>query len=102
MARPLREAPPPLEGNDQLITAAGTIAWAVALVVLLILRSQLSSSDHWWIWTCVVGVGLGLFGLAYVPRLKRSRARKAARGGAERGDAGPGETGPGDGRAPGN
>jgi H+/Cl- antiporter ClcA len=90
MSRPPREVPPPLEGNDQLITAAVTIAWAVALVVLLILRNQIPSSSRWWIWTCVVGVGLGLFGLAYVPRLKRSRARTAARREAERGYPEPG------------
>ncbi len=79
MPRPYREVPPPLEGNDQVITAAGTIAWAIALVVLLVLRHRIPASSHWWIWTCAVGLGLGLFGLIYVPRLKRSRARAAAR-----------------------
>jgi Protein of unknown function (DUF2530) len=75
----LRPAPPPLEGNDLLITASGTIAWAVALVVLLVLRDQIPAASHWWIWTCVCGVGFGLFGFVYVPYLKRSRARTAAR-----------------------
>jgi type VI protein secretion system component VasK len=75
----LREAPPPLEGNDLVITLTGTIAWAIALVVLLVLRHQLASGRQWWIWTCVAGVGFGLFGLIYVPHLKRSRARAAAR-----------------------
>ncbi len=79
MARPLREAPPPLEGNDRIITAVITAAWLVALVVLLVLGDRLPAPDRSWIWTCVVGIGLGLFGLAYVPRLKRSRARAAAR-----------------------
>jgi len=82
MGRPNREVPPPLEGNDQAITAAGTIAWGVALIVLLVLRDRLPASSHWWIWTCAAGLGLGLFGLAYVPRLKRSRARAAERRGA--------------------
>jgi Protein of unknown function (DUF2530) len=75
----LREAPPPLEGNDLVITLTGTIAWAVALIVLILLRHQLPASSHWWIWTCTAGVGFGLFGLIYVPHLKRSRARAAAR-----------------------
>ncbi|HUJ06374.1 MAG TPA: DUF2530 domain-containing protein [Streptosporangiaceae bacterium] len=79
MPRPYREVPPPLEGNDLIITAAGTIAWAIALVVLLVLRHQIPASSRWWIWTCAVGLGLGLFGLVYVPRLKRSRARAAAK-----------------------
>jgi uncharacterized membrane protein len=72
-------APPPLEANDQLVTAVITAAWAVALVVLLVLRGQIPSGERWWIWTCVAGVVMGLFALWYVPRLKRSRARSAAR-----------------------
>ena len=70
--------PPPLEANDQLVAAIGTAAWAVALVVLLIVRSELPAGSRWWIWTCVAGLGLGLFALGYIPRLKRGRARSAA------------------------
>lgn len=77
MTTPKREVPPALEGNDQMIAAVGTAAWAVALIVVVILRNHLPPSSHWWIWTCVVGVGLGVFGLVYIPRLKRSRARAA-------------------------
>ena len=72
-------APPPLEGPDQLIAGGLTAAWAVALIVLLAVRSQLPASDRWWIWVAVAGVGEGLFGLWYVPVLKRSRARAAER-----------------------
>jgi hypothetical protein len=72
-------APPPLEANDQLVTAVITAGWAVALVVLLVLRSQIPPAERWWIWTCVAGVVMGLFALWYVPRLKRARARSAAR-----------------------
>jgi hypothetical protein len=78
-ARQQREVPPPLEGNDLVITLTGTVAWAVALLVLLLLRHQLPPGTRWWIWTCLVGLGLGLFGLGYVPTLKKSRARAAAR-----------------------
>jgi ABC-type nickel/cobalt efflux system permease component RcnA len=70
--------PPPLEANDQLVAVVGTVAWVVALVVLLIVRSQLPAGSRWWIWTCVAGLALGLFAIWYVPRLKRSRARSAA------------------------
>jgi Protein of unknown function (DUF2530) len=70
--------PPPLEANDQLVAVVGTAAWAVALVVLLIVRSELPAGSRWWIWTCVAGLALGLFAIWYVPRLKRSRARSAA------------------------
>jgi len=79
VTRSRRPAPPPLEANDQLVAAVGTAAWAVALVVLLILREQIPADERWWIWTCVAGLAMGLFGLWYVPRLKRSRARAAER-----------------------
>ena len=77
MSRTLRPPPPPLEANDVLVTAIGTAAWAVALVVLLILRDQIPPSEQWWIWVCVAGVAMGLFALWYVPRVKRTRARSA-------------------------
>ena len=61
------------------MTAVGTAAWAVALVILIILREQIPADERWWIWTCAAGLAMGLFGLWYVPRLKRARARAAAR-----------------------
>jgi hypothetical protein len=72
-------APEPLEANDQLVTAAITAGWAVALIVLLAVRTDIPAPDRWWIWTCVTGLGIGVFGLLYVPRLKRSRERAARR-----------------------
>jgi hypothetical protein len=71
--------PPPLEANDQLVIGVVTAGWAVALVILLIVRDSLTPSTRWWIWTCVTGVLLGLFALWYVPRLKRARAKAALR-----------------------
>jgi Protein of unknown function (DUF2530) len=71
--------PPPLEANDQLVTGVATAGWAIALVVLLIVRDRLPADARWWIWTCVAGLVFGLFGLWYVPRLKRARARAALR-----------------------
>ena len=79
MSRKLRPAPPPLEANDQLVTAVITGAWAIALVTVLVLRDHLPPGDGWWVWVCALGLCMGLFGLWYVPRLKRSRARSAAR-----------------------
>jgi hypothetical protein len=71
--------PPPLEANDQLVTVTGTAGWALALIVLLIVRGSVPADDRWWIWTCATGLVMGLFGLWYVPHLKRARARAAAR-----------------------
>ncbi len=79
MSRTLRPAPPPLEANDELVTAIITAGWAVALVVLLVLRDQIPPAERWWIWTCAAAVAMGLFALWYVPRMKRARARSAAR-----------------------
>ena len=71
--------PPPLEANDQLVTGSITVGWALALIVLLIIRGSLPADARWWIWTCAAGLVMGLFGLWYVPRFKRARARAAAR-----------------------
>jgi hypothetical protein len=71
--------PPPYEANDQLVTGVITAGWAIALVVLIIVRNSLPAGERWWIWTCVSGLVLGLFGLWYVPRMKRARAAAAAR-----------------------
>jgi hypothetical protein len=60
------------------VTLAGTVGWEVALVVLLIAGDALPADSRWWIWTCVTGLGMGLFALWYVPRLKRGRERAAA------------------------
>ncbi len=71
--------PPPLEANDQLVTGSITVGWALALIVLLIVRGSLPADARWWIWTCATGLVMGLFGLWYVPRYKRARAQAAAK-----------------------
>jgi len=70
--------PPPLEADDLLVIRVITAGWAVALVVLLIVRGTLPAGERWWVWTCVAGLAFGIFGLWYVPRLKRGRAQVAA------------------------
>jgi hypothetical protein len=81
MSKPRREPPPPLEGDDRIITVTVTAGWAVALVVVLLLTglSVLPGRDRWWDWTCALGLVMGLFGLWYVPRLKRARAQTEQR-----------------------
>jgi hypothetical protein len=71
--------PPPLEANDKVVTGSITAGWAVALIVLLIVRDSLPAGARWWLWTCVAGLVMGLFGLWYVPHLQRGRDRAAAR-----------------------
>jgi hypothetical protein len=82
--------PPPLEADDVLVVRVITAGWAVALVVLLIVRGSLPAGERWWIWTCVAGLAFGIFAMWYVPRLKRGRTRAVA----GREPAGPDETKP--------
>ena len=79
MRRSQEPPPPPLEANDRRVTVVGTVAWAIALMVVLVLHERIPASDRWWVWTCVAGVCMGLFALWYVPYFKRARARKAQR-----------------------
>jgi Protein of unknown function (DUF2530) len=88
VSRQERPVPPPLEGNDTVITAVITAGFLVALIVLLIIRDSLAPADRWWIWVAAFGTVLGFFGLAYVPHLKRSRERAAERRRAAREAAG--------------
>ena len=76
-----RPAPPPKEADDRQVTAVITAGWAIAFAVVLILRDSLPAGARWWVWTCAFGLAMGLFGLWYVPFLKRHRARLAARRG---------------------
>ncbi len=62
-----------------MVTAVITAGWAVALAVLLIIRDSLPAGARWWVWTCAAGLVMGLFGLWYVPVLKRRRTRATAR-----------------------
>jgi Protein of unknown function (DUF2530) len=74
-----RPAPPPKEADDRQVTAVITAGWAIAFAVVLIVRDSLPAGARWWVWTCAFGLAMGLFGLWYVPFLKRHRARLAAR-----------------------
>jgi Protein of unknown function (DUF2530) len=87
MARRSLPIPPPLEGNDEMITAVITGGWVVALIVILIVHSHLAPGQRWWTWVAVAGTAIGLFGLAFVPWLKKSRRRTAERRAARRAQA---------------
>jgi hypothetical protein len=76
-----RPAPPPKEADDRQVTAVITAGWAIAFAVVLVVRHSLPADARWWLWTCAFGLAMGLFGLWYVPFLKRHRARLAARRG---------------------
>lgn len=64
----------PLRTRDTLTILTGTVLWVIALaVVLLVVRP----ADPRPAWVCVVGIGLGLFGVGYVRR-RDARLREAA------------------------
>jgi hypothetical protein len=69
----------PLDHDGLVPIAVITAAWAVAAVVLFVMRDSLAEDDHeWWLWTCIAGFGLGLLGYAYSRR--RRDALRAKRG----------------------
>ena len=56
----------------------GSIAWAVALVVSLLLRDRLAADGTaCWTWVCLAGALLGLAGLWFVRRRRDAYAAKA-------------------------
>ncbi len=67
-------------GADAVLpVTVGTIAWAVAFVVLLFFRSDLvEHGTDWWLWVCVTGFAFGLIGIWWTRR-RRTTYRAARR-----------------------
>ncbi|MCW2671400.1 MAG: hypothetical protein JWO27_3297 [Frankiales bacterium] len=72
LVSPRRPDPPPLETNDVTIIAAGTAAWFVALVVVLVLKVAGTDIHDWWLWMCAAGTALGLVGVRYCVRRRNA------------------------------
>jgi hypothetical protein len=58
----------PLAVDTVRIVVAGTAAFAVALVVTLLVPALHAGDRDWWPWACLSGLVLGLIGLAYILR----------------------------------
>lgn len=71
--RPLRPTPPPLRINVRIPIAVGTGLWAVAFVVLLLLRDELPPDQRWWVWTSAASTVGGLLGLWLAPWIEGHR-----------------------------
>lgn len=68
----------PLDVDGVRTVAVGCALWAIAFVALLPFSGRLEESGRgWWLWTCLTGLALGLFGLEYC---RRRRARHIAEG----------------------
>jgi len=64
-----RPDPPPLRTNDRAAVRFGMAVWTVLLVTALLLRDRLESQGRgWWVWTPVVALLLGCYGLHYIRR----------------------------------
>ncbi|MCU1584301.1 MAG: hypothetical protein JWM49_857 [Microbacteriaceae bacterium] len=64
-----RPDPTPATTDDRKAILVGLVLWVVGLVSLLVfLGPLLSSGNPWVLWTCAVGLVLGLIGLYYTNR----------------------------------
>lgn len=67
-AHPQRRAAP-LDVDGVRTAWVGTAVWLVAFVVLLPFRDRLADDGRtWWLWTCLVGAGLGLVAVLVTSR----------------------------------
>jgi hypothetical protein len=68
----------PLDVDGVRTVAVGTALWIIAFLTLLPFYGRLEAAGRtWWLWTCLAGFGIGLFGLEYC---RRRRHRLHARG----------------------
>ncbi len=59
----------PLDADGVTAATVGTAGFAIATIVLLLMRTQLAAHDAtWWIWVGVVGVLLGVAGTLFARR----------------------------------
>lgn len=58
----------PLDWSTGRVIKLGLAAWALALVVTLVVPDLHSGDRSWWPWTCVAGMALGVFGYVYLRR----------------------------------
>ena len=72
---PRKPDPPPLETDDRPLVIVGMVLWAVAFVVLVVFFRDDLRRHHasYWIWSCLIGIGLGLYALRFVSRRQRNR-----------------------------
>ena len=61
-----RPDPAPVKTDDRAAFFAGTVAWVIALAVVIVLLPALTADGHaWWLWTCVAGLVIGVIGLGW-------------------------------------
>ncbi|MFL6240409.1 MAG: DUF2530 domain-containing protein [Actinomycetes bacterium] len=58
--------PDPYRASAVPVIVVGTVAWAIALIVLLA-----TGTDSWWRWACLAGFLLGVVGIPVMARYQR-------------------------------
>jgi hypothetical protein len=67
----------PLDVDGVRTVEVGVALWLLGFLALLPFYGRLEESGNlWWLWTCLAGFGLGLFGLEYCRRRRRARAER--------------------------
>ena len=69
-----RADPAPVRTDDRKVVLVGLVLWLVALGgLLLFLRPLLADGRGWWLWTVLLGLGIGLILLVYTHRRRHQR-----------------------------
>ncbi len=69
----------PLDVDGVRTVEVGTAVFFLGFLALLPFYGRLQEDGHtWWLWTCLAGMGLGLFGLEYCRRRRRARQERDA------------------------
>jgi len=69
----------PLDVDGVRTVEVGTALFFLAFLALLPFYGRLQDDGHtWWLWMCLAGMGLGLFGLEYCRRRRRYRSQRVA------------------------
>lgn len=64
-----RPDPEPVPTDDRTAVLTGLVLWVLAFAALLVFVGPLVEAGRvWWLWTCLVGIGLGLVTLVYTHR----------------------------------
>lgn len=71
----------PLDVDGVRTVEVGTAVFLLGFLALLPFYGRLEDDGReWWLWMCLTGVGLGLFGLEYCRRRRRARRALALAG----------------------
>lgn len=71
----------PLDVDGVRTVEVGTGLWLLGFLALLPFYGTLSDNGQlWWLWTCLAGCGLGLFGVEYCRRRRKERAAQQGDG----------------------